>query len=100
MGSNQDGRPDEAPPAADQGGSVGTVLIEDMCAVGFAAFVVGTCLHALAAAIALSLALGMVVMGLTGGSVSWTLVMMGVMLVSVCAVAACRIRRRRLEQDR
>ncbi len=98
MGSNQVGRPDGVAPVTDGGGSTGTVLIDDMCAVGFGAFVVGTCLHALAAAAALALAIGMVVMGLTGGSVSWALVMMGVVAAAVCAVAFCRIRRHRLGQ--
>jgi len=97
MGSNQVGRPDEATPATN-GGSTGTVLVDDICAVGFGAFVVGTCLHALAAAAALALAIGMVVMGLTGGSVSWALVMMAVVVAAVCGVAFCRIRRHRLEQ--
>ena len=98
MGSNQVSRPDEVAPVGDSGGSAGTVLIDDICAVGFGAFVVGTCLHALAAAAALALAIGMVVMGLTGGSVSWALVMMGVVVAAVCGVAYCRVRRHRLEQ--
>ena len=98
MGSNQVSRPDEVAPVGDSGGSTGTVLIDDICAVGFGAFVVGTCLHALAAAAALALAIGMVVLGLTGGSVSWALVMMGVVVAAVCGVAYCRVRRHRLEQ--
>ena len=98
MGSNQVGRPEEMVPVTDGGGSTGTVLVDDICAVGFGALVVGTCLHALAGAVALALAIGMVVMGLTGGSVSWALVMVAVVVAAVCGVAFCRIRRHRLEQ--
>ena len=98
MGSSQMGRPDEVAPATDSGGGTGMVLINDICAVGFGAFVVGTCLHALAAVAVLALAVGMVVMGLTGGSASWALVRMAVVVAAVCGVAFCRIRRHRPEQ--
>jgi hypothetical protein len=64
-----------------------------ICDAGVGVLALGVCLHALAAAAALAVAVGMAVLGVTGGSVVWAAGVGAVLAAGMCGwIAGCRRR--------
>jgi len=91
----------ESPPdgeafGAEHSEDTGHPAIERICEVGFGVLAVGICLQAVAAAIALAVVLGMIVLGVTGGSGPWAITIAVTVIIGICGAGiACRIRNRR-----
>ena len=70
-----------------------------LCAICAGALGVGVCLWFLAGAVAAGVAIAMVVLGLSGGSVAWAIGIGAAFAVGGCLLAAyCRVRLRRSEE--